>query len=792
MDAGAYEPYIRVVLQITSGSHTVETLGFVLNSLSATVKIPYTTDTLAEEGRFRIVRGALINGIPVTISSIWFNIVDIKYDGRFITYTGEVLFRNYITVAANSDYETVINTALAEADFPPAPNYEGAAAWKAYQFYPTDRGIILNPARKLFPLLQQKYLVYATEDGWDGADSNIFFFVATQNRAKDYDITDLLFNFNFRYDERRLIWRDENNTINSVGNATAVIHNLGYLESTADDPSSAATPALYFADSKSSKLQVHLKYRTGDYVGVLSVPAGFSFTTRIKVTEILDLNSTPAWYQILETLPYFTSTEGGPIPSTLEAAAPYTPLVTTNFNNNLDSSVNNLQALAEAVDDLVLGSTGAPYDAPTATNDFLIGAQVAGVWTWVKNTLAQAITVLRTSLDSIYAAAAHTHEVDQRADMFSDAEGDPADIGTTADGTSTYAARRDHVHGGGGSGNASNYAINGGFNFAQRQTPGTLTTIADEKYGPDRWMLTRENADVQYQRNSAIAESGLNSTYYGLIKKITNAGKFMSLQVVEHVNSVPLRGQSVTFEIKMKASAAKTIRMAIIELATAGTADTLPATVISAWGVDTTDPTLGTNLAVVTSAESKSVTTAWQKFSVTKTIPSDSKNVILAFWSDSDFAANDTLSIAEAGLYVGSAPSAWTDRLYADELQMVQRFYEKTYNVDIAPGTDHSGAPYGYDVIFTGASATTAAGYIQMFFKVRKRIAPTMTWYQQNGTSGSWNYYGYWNGAGGTSAVTDFSTDQYKAAMALNSCSGLIVGTAVQLSGHMVADAEIY
>jgi len=262
MDAGAYEPYIRVVLQITSGSHTVETLGFVLNSLSATVKIPYTTDTLAEEGRFRIVRGALINGIPVTISSIWFNIVDIKYDGRFITYTGEVLFRNYITVAANSDYETVINTALAEADFPPAPNYEGAAAWKAYQFYPTDRGIILNPARKLFPLLQQKYLVYATEDGWDGADSNIFFFVATQNRAKDYDITDLLFNFNFRYDERRLIWRDENNTINSVGNATAVIHNLGYLESTADDPSSAATPALYFADSKSSKLQVHLKYRT--------------------------------------------------------------------------------------------------------------------------------------------------------------------------------------------------------------------------------------------------------------------------------------------------------------------------------------------------------------------------------------------------------------------------------------------------------------------------------------------------------------------------------------------------
>lgn len=33
-----------------------------------------------------------------------------------------------------------------------------------------------------------------------------------------------------------------------------------------------------------------------------------------------------------------------------------------------------------------------------------------------------------------------------RADIFSDAEGDPANVGTAADGTSTYAARRDHVH----------------------------------------------------------------------------------------------------------------------------------------------------------------------------------------------------------------------------------------------------------------------------------------------------------------------------------------------------------
>ncbi len=44
----------------------------------------------------------------------------------------------------------------------------------------------------------------------------------------------------------------------------------------------------------------------------------------------------------------------------------------------------------------------------------------------------------------------HVHAITTAAvggAIFSDGEGDPADVGTTADGTSDYAARRDHVHG---------------------------------------------------------------------------------------------------------------------------------------------------------------------------------------------------------------------------------------------------------------------------------------------------------------------------------------------------------
>jgi hypothetical protein len=50
-------------------------------------------------------------------------------------------------------------------------------------------------------------------------------------------------------------------------------------------------------------------------------------------------------------------------------------------------------------------------------------------------------------LVTISGSGPHTHEVDQLSDIFNDAEGDPADIAPTpADGTSIYAARRDHVH----------------------------------------------------------------------------------------------------------------------------------------------------------------------------------------------------------------------------------------------------------------------------------------------------------------------------------------------------------
>jgi hypothetical protein len=329
-----------------------------------------------------------------------------------------------------------------------------------------------------------------------------------------------------------------------------------------------------------------------------------------------------------------------------------------------------------------------------------------------------------------------------------------------------------------------NFLINGSFNLAQRQTPGTLTTIAQDTYSADRWRISRENTDLQYQRNDAHAESGLASRYYGTFKKITSTGKFMVYQILEGVNSAALKGKTAIFQARMKASAAKTIKMAILELQNAGTMDTIPGTFVSAWGANTVNPTLGTNLAIITAAQSKSVTTAWQNFSVSVTVPSNSKNIIIALWSDSQFAANDILHVAEAGLYISNTVQIWKPKPYTEELFMCQRYYWKTFAIDTGPAQNvgASTSEVRFPAPVAGASTERPP---KILFPALMRAAPTITTY---------------NPAAANAQVRDFTAGADCSAVAttphpngvLVSCTGN-ASTAVggALGVHLTAEAEL-
>lgn len=290
---------------------------------------------------------------------------------------------------------------------------------------------------------------------------------------------------------------------------------------------------------------------------------------------------------------------------------------------------------------------------------------------------------------------------------------------------------------------STNYLINGGFPFAQRQTPGTLTNIGCSKYGPDRWRVEWEfpaaaanwqasfnyalndvckptvyngfyykvttdagssggsqptwpttpgttvvdggitwtcMTDVQYARQDGSSEAGLTSPYYGQWKRVNNAGKLLVFQALRNVNTLKFRGQTIIFQQKLKASSSKTLKMAILELQSGGTADTLPSPFVTSWNADGSDPTFGSNIAVIATAQAKTVGTSMAVFTFSGTFPTTSKNLICAVWSDSDFAVNDTFSQAEAGLYYGDTAQAWHPRSDEQELEVAKAYCQLNPN----------------------------------------------------------------------------------------------------------------
>jgi hypothetical protein len=255
---------------------------------------------------------------------------------------------------------------------------------------------------------------------------------------------------------------------------------------------------------------------------------------------------------------------------------------------------------------------------------------------------------------------------------------------------------------------AENFLVNGGFRFAQRQAPGTLTSYAltsGRTFGADRFGMTIGASSIQYQRIDSIAatESGLNARYYGKFKQITGSSKLIVSQVIEAEDSAQLRGRVVRFQAKMKYSvaASMTVRMGLLYLNEAGTLDTIPATFASPIGAAGTDPTWGTNLVALlpSNADGGTVntapgngmdcvlTTSWVRYSATFVVPFPHLNLIPVIWTNGLLTANDELNITEVGLYDGQEIIDWSPCPIAREMVRIERYYQKTFAIDTAPAT---------------------------------------------------------------------------------------------------------
>jgi len=383
-------------------------------------------------------------------------------------------------------------------------------------------------------MLKQKYLIYACDNG---SDQIRFKAVATDaDGSADHTLRLGLFE-EYGIDVatyRRFLYRDEAGTVHYDGNATDPLWNLGYLESTASPPTSNVSFPLTL-----KPIAPHLKYLSFDefaftfenypHTNILSDSRNMQVTEEFD-TEFKELG----WRILLNTYDWSKGTEGGALPGTIEAAAPFTPLNTSHFDTILSSNDNNIQAAMDTIDDhthttstdlnvtktLQLSGDITPSALTANQNNYnptgwsaavvmrlqtdgtnrtitglaggtdgriailinidsanIISLQDEGGASTAANrfTLPTSATLLNIHPDAsvvlqydstssrwrvlslmdhalLTGIGSNTHsQIDTHISSthlaFNDGEGNPADPGSaSADGTSAYAARRDHVH----------------------------------------------------------------------------------------------------------------------------------------------------------------------------------------------------------------------------------------------------------------------------------------------------------------------------------------------------------
>ena len=236
-----------------------------------------------------------------------------------------------------------------------------------------------------------------------------------------------------------------------------------------------------------------------------------------------------------------------------------------------------------------------------------------------------------------------------------------------------------------------NVIINGGFDFFQRNNNTVLTNYvsADDTYCFDRWIsLTQSNSISTYRWNLITATPAPPGPFCGrLTQSNVTAQRMGLLQIVEGVNSFPLRGQTITLQARI-ANASGNLRYAILEWT--GVADTITSDVVQDWTSATYTSNnffLSSNLIVAATGYITGST--WQDVVLSATVSTACSNLIVFFWTESPVPQNGTVAIANVDCHLGTQ-RFFNPRPTATELLLCQRYYEKSYEIDVKPGTAQS------------------------------------------------------------------------------------------------------
>jgi hypothetical protein len=273
-------------------------------------------------------------------------------------------------------------------------------------------------------------------------------------------------------------------------------------------------------------------------------------------------------------------------------------------------------------------------------------------------------------------------------------------------------------------------------------------TNADDTYCLDRWNILTQTSTVAVTQVT-LAE---NNTPYmmRITQSQASAQRFGVEQIVEALNAYNLRGQSVTLSARVRMSASTTLRYAILEWT--GTADSVTSDVVNDWTSGTYTAGnffLGANLTVTATGSTALTANTLTSVSLSTTMGSSTNTLIVFFWTDSTQAQNVTLDVGNAQFEYGATASAFERRPVGAEFTLCARYFEKSYDGSAAPGSAVTSGLGLVNGLYVAAGAGSAITVFAAYSTSKRTATPTLTVYDNAGTSNKVSYYnGAWNNGG--------------------------------------------
>jgi len=316
-----------------------------------------------------------------------------------------------------------------------------------------------------------------------------------------------------------------------------------------------------------------------------------------------------------------------------------------------------------------------------------------------------------------------------------------------ADGSAT--AQLSSLNGGALSG-ARNRIINGNFDFWQRGTSSTFS--ASGPYLADRWAVGGGTSTTVSRQSFTPGQTDVpgEPTYFLRWDITNNSQNYEANQKIEDVRT--FAGQQATLSFYARR--------------TSGTVS-FGARIVQDFGTGGSPSSL-----VVTSLGTPSLTTSWQKFTYTVSVPSISGKTLgtdgnSSLWTSLQIGNTGTgvIELAQVQFEPGSVATPFERRSYGQELALCQRYYYRVKHDGITNNR-----------LTTAGLAYSSTGIIPITpFLVEMRTAPTSV--EQSGTAG---HYAVFNASGSQitcSAVPAFNVaGKWYAETAFTVSSGLIAG----------------